>query len=137
MKALDRRRAPYRPRLEFAIGLLGIVLFGIGIGFVAAGAKPDARVSTPSPTTTTATLINSSVIKPATTTTTTAQPAPTRKLRPVSRPPQIGTAISIVSEATTTTTEAPQTPLEVAQSQLARPARMPRAAIGAPSSSTG
>jgi hypothetical protein len=93
----------------------------MGIGFVAAGAKPDARVSTPSTTTTTATLINSAVVEPETTTSTTAEPLPTRRSRAVTaRSPQIGTAISIVSESTTTTTEAPKTPLEIAQSQVGK-----------------
>jgi hypothetical protein len=62
---------------EFTIGLLGIVVFGIGIGFVIADAQPDARVSTPSTTTTTATLINSSAVEPEPTTSTTTELVPT------------------------------------------------------------
>jgi hypothetical protein len=38
MKAKHLRRAPYRPRLELAAFLLGLALFGVGIGITAAGA---------------------------------------------------------------------------------------------------
>jgi hypothetical protein len=70
-------------------------------------------------------MINSLATEPETavelTTTTTAEPVSTHKSTAVTRKsPQIGTAISIVSESTTTTTEAPKTPLEVTQSQVGK-----------------
>jgi hypothetical protein len=36
MKAQHRRRAPYRPRREFAIGILGLAICVLGIGLVMA-----------------------------------------------------------------------------------------------------
>jgi hypothetical protein len=36
MKAQHRRRAPYHPRLELAIGLVGLAVCGLGIGLVMA-----------------------------------------------------------------------------------------------------
>jgi CHAP domain len=125
MKALHRRRAPYRPRLEFAIGLLGLAVCGLGIGLVTADVleEREVRISTQhSPTTTTTMVINSSVIEPETTTT--VAPTTTTAPRPVGRVPAPALkkiAVSVPApSSTTTTTEVPKTPLEIAQSQVGK-----------------
>jgi hypothetical protein len=123
VKGAHLRRGPYRPRLEFAIGLVALAVCGLGLGLVTA----DVLEKNPSPqispsTTTTTIMINSSVIEPETTTTTvTTLPAPKQS----TTVPKlgtgkhfIGTASSMVKETTTTTTEAPKTPLEVALKYL-------------------
>jgi hypothetical protein len=114
---------PYRPRLEFAIGLFGLAVCALGIGLVTADVleKTPAEVRPHEPTTTT-TMINSSVIVPETTTTTTSTPA---KNPPLSRVHLQKARVSVpttavVQQLTTTTTEAPKTPLEVALSQLGK-----------------
>jgi hypothetical protein len=120
MKAQHRRRAPYRPRLEFAIGLLGLAICGLGIGLVTADVleKTPAEVRPQEPTTTT-TMINSSVIEPETTTT--VESTSTTIPRPVGRVPAPvlkNTAATVAPSSTTTTTESPKTPLEVALKYL-------------------
>jgi hypothetical protein len=118
MKGKHLRRTPLRSRHEFLIFLFGLFLFGIGIGLMAADAKPDGRTSSP-PTTSTTALINSSVIEPEITTTT--EPTTTTLLRPVGRVPApvLKKAVTVApSLSTTTTTEAPKTPLEVALKYL-------------------
>jgi hypothetical protein len=113
----------YHPRVEFVIGLLGLAICGLGIGLVTADVleKPAVRISTEEPTTTT-TMINSSVIVPETTTT--IEPASTTVPGPVGRVPApvIKKAAAMVANpsSTTTTTESPETPLEVAMSQLGK-----------------
>src|SRR5688572_7002999 len=89
MKGTHLRRAPYHPRLEFATGLLGLAICGLGIGLVMADVleKRPVPISTQDPATTT-TMINSSVIEPETTTTvepttTTVTPPTSRKAAPV------------------------------------------------------
>src|SRR5829696_613527 len=113
MKGQHLRRAPYRPNVEFAIGLLGLAVCVLGIGLVMADVfdRPRVRISSQKPTTTT-TVIALSVIEPETTTTvestttTTAQLVPTGRPRAVTgRSAQIGTATSIVKETATTTTD--------------------------------
>jgi hypothetical protein len=119
VKAQHLRRAPYRPRLELAIGLLGLAICGFGIGLVTADVleKPPVEVRPQQPTTTTS-LLYSSVIEPEPTTTveptttTTALPVP-RKAAPVFR-----NAVATAPSSTTTTTESPRTPLEVALKYL-------------------
>jgi hypothetical protein len=96
VKGQHLRRAPYRPRLEFAIGLFALAVCGLGIGLVMVYVlekSPSASRIPPSTTTTTA-LINSSVIEPATTTT--VAPTTTTTLTPVPRkgPPVFKNAVA-------------------------------------------
>jgi hypothetical protein len=121
MKAQHRRRAPYHPRLELAIGLLGLAVCVLGIGLVMADVMEKTRVEVrPQEPTTTTTMINSSVTEPETTTT--VEPTTTTTPRPVGRAP--GPVIKKVAatapsaSSTTTTTESPKTPLEVALKYL-------------------
>jgi hypothetical protein len=121
MKAQHLRRAPYRPRLELAIGILGLAICVLGIRLVTAGVleKTPAEVRLQEPTTTT-TMISSSVVEPETTTT--VEPTATTMPRPVGRLPapvlKKTAATAAPSSSTTTTTEAPKTPLEVALKYL-------------------
>jgi hypothetical protein len=122
MKALHHRRSPYRPRLEFAIGILGLAVCGLGIGLVTADVLEERPVpiSTQEPTTTTI-MINSAVIEPETTTTV-APTTTTTMPRPVGRVPAPMPEKAVASVAapssTTTTTQSPKTPLEVALKYL-------------------
>lgn len=123
MKAQHRRRAPYRPRLELAIGLLGLAICVLGIGLVMADVMEKTRVELrPQESTTTTTMINSSIIEPETTTT--VESTSTTIPRPVGRVPapllKKAAATDAYSSSTTTTTESPKTPLEVALSQLGK-----------------
>jgi hypothetical protein len=131
MKAQHRRHAPYRPRLEFAIGLLGLAICVIGVGLVTADVleKNKAAVVPQEPTTTTTTMINSSVTEPETTTT--VEPTTTTVPRPVGRVPVPvlkKAAVTVAPSSTTTTLEAPKTPLEVALKYLGQTG--PRAGSG-------
>jgi hypothetical protein len=125
MKGAHLRRPPYRPRLEFAIGLLGLAICGLGIGLVMTDILNERPVpiSSQEPTTRT-TMINSSVIEPETTTTTVEPTTTTTEPRPVGRVPapvlKKALAAVAVPSSTTTTTEVPKTPLEVALSQLGK-----------------
>jgi hypothetical protein len=72
MKAQHRRPAPYRPRLEFAIALFGLLICGIGIGRITADVlENNTAAIVPQVRTTTTTVIDLAVIMPETTTTTT------------------------------------------------------------------
>jgi hypothetical protein len=110
MRAQHRRPAPYRPRLEFAIAILGLVICGIGLGRITADVLanntasivPNTAPIVPQERTTTTSVIDSSMIAPETTTTTTVlarttQPPRTAKQQirakvPVARysPPDYG-----------------------------------------------
>jgi hypothetical protein len=86
MKAQHLRRAPYRPRIEFAIALFGLVICGIGIGRITADVLANNTAAiVPQVRTTTTTVIDLAVIEPETTTTTstvlarTTQPLRTAK----------------------------------------------------------
>jgi CHAP domain len=120
MKGAHLRRAPYRPHLEFAIGLVALAVCGVGIGLVMADVleKRQVRISTPESATTT-TMINSSVIEPEMTTvmptTTTTTPRPVGR---VPAPVLKKVAAAPAPTSTTTTTEVPKTALEAAQSQV-------------------
>jgi hypothetical protein len=127
MNGAHLRRAPYRPRLEFTIGLLGLAICALGIGLVTADVldKTPAELRLQEPTTTT-TMINSSVIEPETTTTvepTTTTPA---KNPPLSRVYLqkarvfVPTTVASQQATITTTTEAPKTPLEIAHAELGK-----------------
>jgi hypothetical protein len=120
MKAQHRRPMPYHPRLELALGLLGVVICGLGIGLVTADFLENHRGAVMPQETTTTTMINSSVIEPGTTTT--VEPTTTTIPRPAGRvpAPMLKKAAATVpaSTSTTTTTESPKTPLEVALKYL-------------------
>lgn len=78
MKAQHRRRAPYRPRLEFAIALFGLLICGIGIGRITADVlENNTAAIVPQERTTTTTVIGLAVIEPEATTTTSTTLAPT------------------------------------------------------------
>jgi hypothetical protein len=78
MNAQHRRPMPYRPRLEFAIGLLGLLICGIGIGRITADVlEKDTAAIVPQERTTTTTVIDLAVIESETTTTTSTALAPT------------------------------------------------------------
>jgi hypothetical protein len=77
VKAQHLRRAPYRPRLEFAIGLFGLLICGIGIGRITADVlENNTAAIVPQERTTTTTVIDLAVIEPETTTTTTSTVLP-------------------------------------------------------------
>jgi hypothetical protein len=110
--------------LEFAIGLLGLAICGLGIGLVTADVleKTPAEVGPQQPTTTT-TLLYSSVIEPETTTTVEPTTTTTTPLVPRKAPPAFKYTVASVaspSSTTTTTTEAPKTPLEIAQGEVGK-----------------
>jgi hypothetical protein len=127
VKAQHRRRAPYCPRLEFAIGLLALAVCGLGIGRITADVIENHRAAViPREPTTTTTMIDSAIIEPETTTT--VQPTTTttttvpRLAGRGSPAPVIKKAVATVASpsSTTTTTEAPKTPLEVAQAEVGK-----------------
>jgi hypothetical protein len=122
MKAQHRRRAPYHPRLELAIGLVGLAVCGLGIGLVMADLFDREPVPFFVHVPTTTTMINSSVIEPETTTTVESTTTTTTTVpRPVGRVSVLKRAVVTVappSSTTTTTTESPKTPLGVALKYL-------------------
>jgi CHAP domain len=117
------RGAHYRirnwSRLNFALFIFGLSLFGTGIGIMSANADVS-RVSA----TTTTTFVPATTTTPTTTQITTTTTVDITRPKPtvVHRRAEIGTALSIARQTTTTTTstEAPKTPLEVAQSQVGK-----------------
>jgi hypothetical protein len=85
MKGAHLRRAPYRPRVEFAIGLFGLLICGIGIGRITADVlENNTAAIVPQERTTTTTVIGLAVIEPEATTTTSTTLAPT------TQPPRTG-----------------------------------------------
>jgi surface antigen len=100
-------------RLQRALFVFGLCLFGLGIGIVSANTDLG-RVSA---TTTTSLVPTTTQITTTTTTADITRPKPTV----LHQRAEIGTALSIARATTTTTmTEASKTPLEVAQSQAGK-----------------
>jgi hypothetical protein len=85
MRGAHFRRSPVRPRIELAIFLLGICLFGVGIGMVVAKASQAVPAPHPSPhvSTTTETLAPSAALELSATRPTTTTTAGNPRLLPV------------------------------------------------------
>jgi hypothetical protein len=124
VKAQHRRPMPYRPRLEFAIGLVALAVCGLGIGLVMVDVldKDEARISPQPPTTTSTVMINSAVVEPETTTTlepTTTVPRLAGRGTPAPVIKKVAAAAPVLS-STTTTTKAPTTALRIAQAEVGK-----------------
>ena len=101
MKGAHRRRAPYRPRLEFAIGLVALAVCGLGIGLVTADVLEKNSVPT--------VVLNSTTTTEPTTTTVTEPPKPTilspttQVIRPVVKKPDVKRHAPVASHSAPTT----------------------------------
>jgi hypothetical protein len=124
MRAQHRRPMPYRPRLELAIGFLGMAIGGLGIGLVTADVIENHRAAVvPQEPTTTTTMINSSVIEPETTTTlaptTTTMPRLAGRGTPAPVIKNVAAAAPALSSPTSTTNPL-TTALRIAQAEVGK-----------------